>query len=117
MRLLNGRANYMDHAELIRVEVAYAKPEEQALVQLTVAVGCTAAQAIELSKLLSRFPEIDLNVNKIGIFSKPCKLDKILEASDRVEIYRPLLADPKAIRKQRAAEGKLMKKGGSDKTS
>lgn len=112
MRLLNAPVNYMDNVELIWVEVAYAKPEEQALVRLNVKLGCTVAEAIELSKLCLRFPEIDLAVNKVGIFSKPCKLDKVLAEGDRVEIYRPLLADPKAIRKQRAAEGKVMKKGG-----
>jgi putative ubiquitin-RnfH superfamily antitoxin RatB of RatAB toxin-antitoxin module len=102
----------MDNAELIWVEVAYAKPEEQALVRLSINLGCTVEQAIVQSKLCSRFPEIDLVINKVGIFSKPCKLDKVLAEGDRVEIYRPLLADPKAIRKQRAAEGKVMKKGG-----
>ena len=57
-------------------------------------------------------PEIDLAVNKVGIFSKACKLDTVLRDKDRIEIYRPLIADPKEVRRQRAAEGKVMKKGG-----
>ena len=106
----------------ILVEVAYAKPEVQVIVPLKVALGTTAEQAIKLSGILENFPEIDLDENKIGIFSKITKRDTILQEKDRVEIYRPLIADPKEVRKKRAAEGKAMKKGGgkleaSDSTS
>ncbi|HNN85792.1 MAG TPA: RnfH family protein, partial [Accumulibacter sp.] len=59
-------------------------------------------------------PEIDLTKNKVGIFAKLTKLDAVLRDHDRIEIYRPLLADPKEIRKQRAAAGKVMKKGAGD---
>lgn len=96
----------------ILVEVAYAKPDVQVIVPLQVAVGTTAEQAIHLSGILDDFPEIDLAKNKIGIFSKITTKDKELRDKDRVEIYRPLIADPKQVRKQRAAEGKAMKKGG-----
>ena len=96
----------------ISVEVAYAKPEVQVIVPVNVPLGTTAEQAIQLSGILEDFPEIDLAKNKIGIFSKIVKGDKVLREKDRVEIYRPLIADPKLVRKQRAAEGKAMKKGG-----
>lgn len=99
--------------EQMQVEVAYALPDRQAIVPLRVAAGTTAGQAIELSGILRLFPEIDLAVQKIGIFSKVCKDDQELREGDRVEIYRKLIADPKAVRKQRAAEGKPMKKGGA----
>lgn len=96
----------------IRVEVVYANPVEQRLVRIECAKGTTARQAIELSGLLERYEEIDLNKNKIGIFGKLAKLDQTLRDRDRVEIYRPLIADPKEIRRQRAEQGKPMKKGG-----
>jgi hypothetical protein len=95
----------------IRVEVAYAKLREQVLLELHVAAGTTAQQAIEQSGILQRFPEIDLKENKVGIFGKATKLDAPLQEGDRVEIYRPLIADPKEQRKKRAASGKEMKKG------
>ncbi|EIJ42065.1 hypothetical protein BegalDRAFT_1163 [Beggiatoa alba B18LD] len=98
----------------IQIEVAYAKLMEQLIIPLTVPENTTAEQAIELSKIKMRFPEIDLTQQKIGIFSKPCALSTVLQAGDRVEIYRPLIADPKAVRKQRADEGKKMKKGGGE---
>lgn len=104
----------MENAELLKVEVAYALPGEQQIFTLEVPPGTTALQAIERSGVLERFPDIDLGVQKIGIFGKLNKPDYVLRPGDRVEIYRPLIADPKAVRKQRAAEGKRMKKGGGD---
>jgi putative ubiquitin-RnfH superfamily antitoxin RatB of RatAB toxin-antitoxin module len=88
----------------MKVEVAYAKPDEQALLSVELEEGATAEAAIRRSGVLERFPEIDLETGKIGIFSKPCKLDQVLRAGDRVEIYRPLIADPKEARRQRAAK-------------
>lgn len=96
---------------VIRVEVAYAKGAEQALLAVDAAQGLTVRDAIERSGILGRFPGIDLAVNKIGIFGKVTKLDHTLADGDRVEIYRPLIADPKEARKKRAAEGKAMRKG------
>lgn len=87
---------------MIDVEVAYAKPEEQVILPLKVPVGTTAQQAILESGMLARFGEIDLAVNKIGIFSRVCPLEQILQQADRVEIYRPLANDPKEARRQRA---------------
>jgi putative ubiquitin-RnfH superfamily antitoxin RatB of RatAB toxin-antitoxin module len=104
----------MENADLIEVEVAYAKPEEQLIIKLDVAAGTTLQQAIEQSGILDRFPEIDPNQLKAGVFGKLKKLNQSLRDGDRVEIYRPLIADPKQVRKQRAAAGKRMKKGGGD---
>ncbi|NOU23967.1 MAG: RnfH family protein [Methylotenera sp.] len=103
----------MNRSEII-VEVAYAEPKEQLIVPFKAKDGITAEQAIKSSGILEKFPEIDLAVNKIGIFGKLAKLDTPLRHLDRVEIYRPLIADPKEVRKQRAADGKVMKKGGGD---
>ncbi len=102
-----------NQAEII-VEVAYALPTEQLIVPISVPVDASAEQAIIASGILNKFPEIDLSVNKIGIFGKLVKLESPLRHLDRVEIYRPLIADPKEVRKQRAADGKIMKKGGGD---
>jgi putative ubiquitin-RnfH superfamily antitoxin RatB of RatAB toxin-antitoxin module len=104
----------MMNATEIVVEVAYALPMEQLIVPIKVNEGITAEQAIKASGIMSKYPEIDLAINKIGIFGKLTKLDTPLRHLDRVEIYRSLIADPKEIRKQRAADGKAMKKGGGD---
>jgi len=97
---------------MINVEVIYALKDRQKIVRLSVEVDCTVQNAIERSGLLAEFPEIDLGKNKVGIWNKLAKLDAKLRDHDRIEIYRPLIADPKEVRKQRAAEGKAMKKGG-----
>ena len=99
-------------AESIQVEVAYAKPERQDIVRVKLPAGSTVQQAIEASGILARHPEIDLAKVKVGIYGKLGKMDTAVRARDRVEIYRPLIADPKEVRKQRAAEGKSLKKGG-----
>jgi putative ubiquitin-RnfH superfamily antitoxin RatB of RatAB toxin-antitoxin module len=99
-------------ADSIKVEVVYAKPDRQDVIALSLPVGASVRQAIEASGLLIRHAEIDLAKAKVGIFGKLSKPDAMLRDHDRVEIYRPLIADPKEVRKQRAAEGKVMKKGG-----
>lgn len=101
-------------AEVISIEVCYALADKQALVKLSLPAGATLQQALEASGLLEKHPEIDLKKNKFGVFAKLSKLDAVLRDKDRVEIYRPLIADPKEVRKQRAAEGKVMKKGAGD---
>lgn len=98
-------------AESMRVEVVYALPARQEVIALTLPEGATVEQAIRASGILTRYPEIDLARNKVGIYAKLTKLDAVLRDRDRVEIYRPLIADPKEVRKQRAAAGKEMKKG------
>jgi putative ubiquitin-RnfH superfamily antitoxin RatB of RatAB toxin-antitoxin module len=96
----------------ILIEVAYALPQKQLIIPIKMKEGATAKEAIEASGIIKKFPEIDLTKNQIGIFGKLTQLDHALRERDRVEIYRPLIADPKEIRRQRAAEGKVMKKGG-----
>ena len=96
------------------VEVVYARPDEQILLQLTAEPGITLQEAIERSGVLKKHPEIDLEKVKVGIFGKAAKKDAVLKSGDRVEIYRPLIADPKEARKKRAAEGKQLKKGGGN---
>lgn len=104
----------MANAELIDVEIAYARPDTQLILKLRVPEGTTLEQAVRESGILERFPDIDLARNQVGIFGKLNKTDTVLRNGDRVEIYRQLIADPKEVRKQRAAEGKRMKKGGGD---
>jgi|TARA_B110000093_G_scaffold64406_1_gene69994 putative ubiquitin-RnfH superfamily antitoxin RatB of RatAB toxin-antitoxin module len=91
------------------VEVAYALPDKQSLVSLEVEKGTTLQEAIEASGILDSFEQIDLTKDRVGIFSKFATLDTVLREKDRVEIYRPLIADPKQVRKERAAEGKAMR--------
>jgi len=93
-----------ESTQKLAVEVAYAKPEEQVIIPLEVEQGTTVQQAIELSGILEQFPEIDLAQNKFGIFGKIAKSDSELLDRDRVEIYRPLIADPKESRRRRAAK-------------
>ena len=92
----------MDNAEKYFIEVIYALPEEQILYSLDVEQGATVEQAIKLSGILEKYPEIDLAKNKVGVFGKATKLDQALRDKDRVEIYRPLIADPKESRRKRA---------------
>ena len=101
-------------ADQIRVEVVYALPNTQEILSVNLAPGATVAQAVEASGILQKYPEIDLGKTKLGVFAKLAKPDTALRDRDRVEIYRPLIADPKAVRKQRAAEGKVMKKGAGE---
>ncbi|HNN08913.1 MAG: RnfH family protein [Rhodocyclaceae bacterium] len=98
----------------MKIEVVYALPEKAERVSLELPDGCTVLQAVEGSGLLEKYPEIDVRKNKFGIYAKLAKADAVLRDKDRVEIYRPLIADPKEVRKQRAAEGKVMKKGAGD---
>jgi len=101
----------LTETDTIPVEVAYALPREQLVITLDIPAGATVREAIEESRIQERYPEIDLATSKVGIFGRLAKLDDSLHAGDRVEIYRPLIADPKQIRKQRAKEGKEMKAG------
>lgn len=89
---------------LIDVEVAYATPEQQVIVTLKLPEGATVVQAIQASELSNRFPEIEGTDLKAGIYGSVCKLDQPLKQADRVEIYRPLIQDPKEARRKRAAK-------------
>ena len=90
------------------VEVAYALAEKQSLISLEVKEGSTLKEAIDASGILKQYKQIDLSKDRVGIFSKFATLDTVLREKDRVEIYRPLEADPKKIRKERAAQSKAM---------
>lgn len=104
-------------AEMIAIEVVYPLPHEQILFKLEVAEGMTIREGIEASGVLAHYPELDPDTMKVGLFGKMAAMKTVLRAKDRIEIYRPLIADPKEVRKQRAAEGKAMKKGGGDAES
>ena len=87
----------------IAIEVVYALPANQVLKCFNVPDGTTVEQAIKLSGIIAQFPEIDLATNKFGIFGQLAKAETILRQQDRVEIYRPLIIDPKEARRKRAA--------------
>lgn len=90
----------------IRVDVVYALPERQYVRSVTMEEGATVEQAIVASGLLTLRTDIDLQVNKVGIFSRTARLTDAVTEGDRIEIYRPLIADPKELRRQRAERSK-----------
>jgi putative ubiquitin-RnfH superfamily antitoxin RatB of RatAB toxin-antitoxin module len=92
----------MSDRKLLRVEVAYALPAEQLLIVLQVEEGTTVRQAVERSGIPARFPEARIVAGYVGIFGRPVELDALVRPGDRVEIYRPLIADPKQARRERA---------------
>ena len=96
----------MTESNRICVEVAYALPDKQEIVMVEVEPGTTAEQAVVQSQIQDHFPDLRLDDLKLGIFGKAVKGSQVLHAGDRVEIYRPLIADPKEVRKRRAAEAK-----------
>lgn len=109
----------MNNPATIIVEVAYALPEKQQIIALNVPEGTTAWQAVEQSGIAAQFPGLDIHSAPMGVFSQPLGAkgiptakEYVLAPGDRVEIYRPLLADPKEVRKQRAEKAK-MKRGGN----
>ena len=102
-------------AENITVEVAYALPERQSLLTVSVNKSATVQQIIEQSGILQQFADIDLTQQKVGIWSRPVKLTDTVKAGDRIEIYRPLIADPKDLRRRRAEKAK--EEGRADKVT
>jgi len=103
----------------INIEVAYATLSKQVIRAVNVDEGTTLGAAIVQSGIMMDFPDLELEEAKVGIFGKAASMVTVLKDDDRVEIYRPLIADPKEVRRKRAAEGKKMKKGGgsSDDTA
>ena len=95
----------------IAVEVAYALPERQALIAIRVPAGTTALEAVRLSKIAQRFEGLDVESAPLGVFGRRVEGDEVLRDGDRVEIYRPLTADPKEVRRQLARLGKTMGRG------
>lgn len=102
--MANDNKTMTPTAQPITVEVAYARPDVQVILPVSIEQGATLEAAIRRSGILVSFPEIDLNVNKVSIFGKLSKLENVVRAGDRVEINRPLIADPKQVRKQRAEQ-------------
>ncbi|MBI4937942.1 MAG: RnfH family protein [Nitrosomonadales bacterium] len=89
----------------MKIGIAYALPQRQVWFDVNIPDGATVKEAIERSGILKQFPEIDLEKNKVGIFSKACKLDAVLTDGDRVEIYRPIICDPKTVPRKAKAGG------------
>jgi uncharacterized protein len=99
-------------AEKIYIEIAYAKPDNQVILERYVEPGTGPREAVINSDIDEYFPEIKKDSCDIGIFGKATRPDYLLENGDRIEIYRPLIADPKEVRKKRAQQGLKMKRGG-----
>lgn len=102
MHFASGQMCFTANKEVIRIEVAYAASEDQTLIELQVPIGTTVIEAIRLSRITEQYPEINLENSRKGIFSKFVDDDKELQEHDRVEIYRPLVLDPREARRQRA---------------
>lgn len=105
----------MARSDRISIEVAFALPEKQSLISTKVSPGSTVLDAIRQSGILDSYPEIDIKSSAVGIWNRVCKLDTELSDGDRVEIYRPLIADPKEVRKRRAE--KAVQEGRADKVT
>lgn len=103
----------MAQPEAPRVEVAYALPDRQRVVPVTVRDGMTAMEAVTESGLLLEFPELAGQRLALGVFGQLVDGSRLLEPGDRVEIYRPLKADPRETRRRLAAQGRTMGRGGS----
>ncbi len=97
--------------DLIQVEVAYALPQEQVVLRVDVPAGATVRDAVNQSGLLARYPDISLEQNRVGIYARLVSPDDAVSAGDRVEVYRPLQADPKASRRAKAAKDEAASKG------
>jgi putative ubiquitin-RnfH superfamily antitoxin RatB of RatAB toxin-antitoxin module len=96
----------------ILIEIAYATPHKQKIVECEIETGTSPRDAVRQSDIKQHFPEIDADACDLGVFGKAVAADYELIDGDRIEIYRPLIADPKEVRRQRAARGLSMKKGG-----
>jgi len=96
----------------IGIEVAYATPEKQAILTLSVPAGTTVAGGIGLSAIRDVFPDLEIDSVRVGIFSRKVPMDHVLRDGDRIEIYRPLIADPKEVRRQKAKGEERVKREG-----
>jgi len=101
--------------ESMQIEVVYGTPKEQVILLVAVDIGCTVEEVIKISGVLTSFIEIDLTMNKVGIWNRTAKLTDVVKDLDRIEIYRPLIADPKEVRKRRADKAK--EEGRADKVT
>ncbi len=94
---------------VVAIQVCYAKPDRQILLEIRVPVGITIHQAILQSGILQEAPEIDLSCCHVGVYNKVKVLDALVREHDRIEIYRPLIADPKDSRRKRAEKKALIR--------
>lgn len=101
-------------AQLV-IEVVYGTPTRQEIINCIIDINSTVEQAILTSGIVEVFPEIDLAINNVGIWNRAAKLTDIVKDLDRIEVYRPLLADPKEVRKRRAEKAK--EEGRADKVT
>lgn len=108
-------ADSAETTELLTIEVVYGTPEQQTIKTVSVPVATAVEDAIIMSKISEVYPEIDLTINKVGIWNRTCKLTDVVKNNDRIEIYRPLIADPKEVRRQRAEKAKA--EGRADKVT
>lgn len=92
-----------------KIEVIYATLESQELLSLIVEENSSIQDCIEQSGILAQYPEIDLDVLKVGVFSQVKPLSHVVREGDRIEIYRQLIADPKAARRKKAEDAQLKK--------
>jgi putative ubiquitin-RnfH superfamily antitoxin RatB of RatAB toxin-antitoxin module len=115
MELIVKMDTTLTNKATIQVEVVYGLAHKQKLLSIPTITGATVEEVIIESGILALFDEIDLTENKVGIWNKVVKLSQLVEDLDRIEIYRPLLADPKEVRKRRAEKAKL--EGRADKTT
>jgi uncharacterized protein len=107
---LIGQKFFMQDVDTcLRVEVVYALANHAYIIPLQVPADCTIRQAIQKSEILKACSEIDLSENKIGVFNKIKQLDDVVKDGDRIEIYRPLLVEPKEARRRRAEKQKVQK--------
>ena len=95
-----------NETEKFSVDVIYALPKQQKVISVMVAPGTRFIDAVKQSEMVKFFPEINLEQVKLGVFSRQAKHDEVLVPGQRVEIYRPLIADPKDVRRQRAEKAK-----------
>jgi len=99
------------------IEIAYALEDKQIILTLNIDESTKPREAIKASEILAHFPDVDLDAVDIGVFGKAVKADYQLQQGDRIELYRPLIADPKEVRRQRAKKGLATKKGGGKKAA
>lgn len=105
----------MEVAELINVEVVYGTPEHQKIISTQVPKSTTVEKAISLSEIDKYFPDMEVDAKRVGIWNRTCKLEDVVKPGDRIEVYRPLVADPKEIRRRRAEKAKS--EGRADKVT
>ncbi|OUL59448.1 RnfH family protein [Pseudoalteromonas ulvae] len=91
---------------MMKIEVVYALPDSATCLRVEVAEGAQVEEAIIASGILEKCPQIDKDSMTVGVWNRTCKLTQILKEGDRIEIYRPLIADPKDARRKRAEKAK-----------